>query len=167
MSLKKLSLLFLPLAFFSFSACQLDESGLFTTLGSGGGAGSENGTGGVPDGPGTGNGGMAGLGGRGRPFETQDDGSCELAGDEVRCVGEILMSGVVQGGLMDGTCRGGACCLGCWDGATCRYFDDSNCSDGLAVGGRLCAGACPEGTSCQLTRSGRPARVACASATGQ
>ncbi len=88
---------------------------------------------------------------------TVDDGTCLKAAENAACRGNVYFEGTLKtpsniGLAVGGRCHGGICCLGCWDGSKCQYFNDENCSGPSTepANGLTCFGRCSPGTTCQL-----------------
>jgi alpha-tubulin suppressor-like RCC1 family protein len=62
-----------------------------------------------------------------------------------RCVNNTCMPVEDGAGCENGTCHGGACCTGCWDGQTCQGGQDST---GCGQNGAACQSCAEGGTAC-------------------
>jgi len=90
---------------------------------------------------------------------TRTDTTCLTAADGTLCLGAIYSDGVLQAPNSNGrgTCHQSSCCLGCWDGSTCRYYDGAACGNSVIRNGLECI-TCPSGSPyCKLfTNPGQP-----------
>lgn len=88
---------------------------------------------------------------------TVDNGVCSTSADNTKCRGNIYIDGQLKtpssiGLSVGGLCQSGVCCLGCWDGSKCQYFNNKNCSDPSTepANGLPCSGSCQSGQTCKL-----------------
>ncbi len=84
-----------------------------------------------------------------------DDGFCGGQADGASCEGRLSGANEPGSGVhLAGLCHASVCCMGCWDGTTCHYFNDTACPTGLSGGGEC--SVCSKVETCRImVTSGR------------